>query len=102
MFNIGAVIIVFAFLLIIILLAVQLCRMPYLSDGKPRIRLNYILLALFAGVFGIHDFYAGYTNRGILAFILTLTWFGSIISAIMALYDIATVTHDAAGVRFKE
>ena len=35
MFNIGAVIIVFAFLLVIILLAVQLCRMPYLSDGKP-------------------------------------------------------------------
>ena len=72
------------------------------SDDPPKSRLTYILLALFVGLFGIHDFYAGYTNRGVIAFLLTLTWFGAIISAFMALYDIATVTHDAAGVRFKE
>lgn len=102
MFNLGAVIIVFAFLLVIILLAVQLCRMPYLSDGKPRIRLNYILLALFAGIFGLHDFYAGYKFRGMLALLLTLTFFGMFISAIMALYDIVNVTHDASGVKMKE
>ena len=72
------------------------------SDDPPKSRLTYILLALFVGLFGIHDFYAGYTNRGVIAFLLTLTWFGAIISAFMALYDMATVTHDAAGVRFKE
>ena len=53
---------------------------PYQSDGVPRSRLIYILLAI----------------------ILTVTVFGLIFSILMAFYDIITVTHDAAGVRFKE
>ena len=67
---------------------------PYQSDGVPRSRLIYILLALFGGT--------GYKRRGLLAIILTVTVFGLIFSILMAFYDIITVTHDAAGVRFKE
>ena len=55
-----------------------------------------------AGIFGLHDFYAGYKFRGMLALLLTLTFFGMFISAIMALYDIVNVTHDASGVKMKE
>ena len=79
-----------------------ICRTPYKSDGVPRSRLIYILLALFVGVLGIHNFYAGFKVRGAISIILTMTLVGVIVSAIMALIDIATVTHDAAGVRFKE
>ena len=75
---------------------------PYQSDGVPRSRLTYILLALFGGTLGLHNFYAGYKRRGLLAIILTVTVFGLIFSILMAFYDIITVTHDAAGIRFKE
>lgn len=78
------------------------CRKPYQSDGVPRSRLIYILLALFVGVLGIHNFYAGFKVRGVISVLLTITCVGVIVSVIMALIDIVTVTHDAAGVRFKE
>ncbi len=50
----------------------------------------YILFALFFGNLGIHDFYAGYTNEGVVKIVVTLTGlyliFGRVIqSAVLAL-----------------
>lgn len=61
----------------------------------------YIILALFFGLLGIHNFYAGRFLRGALQFIVTaaLGWFvvGLVITFIWALLDMFTVTTDGDG-----
>ena len=73
----------------------------------PRSRLVYILLAIFLGYLGIHNFYAGRTSHGAAQLAITLAscvlmcavigfvtiWF----SVIWAIIDIVTVTHDGQG-----
>ena len=88
--------------IVLIVVFWKISQTPYQSDGVPRSRLTYILLALFVGTLGLHSFYARYKRRGLLAIILTATVFGLVFSILMAFYDIITVTNDAAGVRFKE
>ena len=46
-----------------------------------------LLLAFFVGIFGIHNFYLGYTTRGIIQLVLTITLVGAPISAIWALIE---------------
>lgn len=62
-------------------------------------RIVYILLAIFLGSFGVHNFYAGYTKKAIIQLVITVATcgFGSIISWIWAIVDICTVTVDSAG-----
>jgi len=38
----------------------------------PKSRVAYILFALFFGSLGVHNFYAGYTGRGIAQLLITL------------------------------
>jgi TM2 domain-containing membrane protein YozV len=77
-------------------------------------RVAYVLLAIFLGELGIHNFYAGYTNRAIVQLVACIVvipiialitcgiglifyvglWIWNIIEA-------CTVTQDANGVRFK-
>jgi TM2 domain-containing membrane protein YozV len=70
----------------------------------PKSRLAYILLGIFLGSWGIHNFYAGYTNKAIIQLLISviscgiLTW----VSFIWAIVDIVTVTTDANGVRMIE
>mgnify|MGYP001745199592 CR=1 FL=1 len=45
------------------------------------------ILALFLGTLGIHNFYLGYTTRGIIQLVLTITLVGAPISAIWALIE---------------
>ena len=68
----------------------------------PKSRLAYILLALFIGSLGVHNFYAGYTGKGIAQLLLTLISFGflSPVVWIWAIVEICTVTKDAQGVDF--
>lgn len=66
-------------------------------------RVIYILLALFFGGFGIHDFYAGYYNRGLIKLLLTVllcAFCGFIVSIIWSVVDIFTIKEDADGYRF--
>ena len=62
----------------------------------------YIILGLFLGCLGIHNFYAGYYGRGAVQLVITvlLGWFiiGFIITALWALFEICTVKHDGAGI----
>ena len=59
----------------------------------------YIILGLFFGCLGVHNFYAGYHSRGAvqLAITLLLGWFiiGFVITAIWALIEICMITEDA-------
>lgn len=61
----------------------------------------YIILALFFGFFGIHNFYAGYNRTAVcqLLIVLLLGWIiiGFVITFIWILIDLFTTTHDAAG-----
>jgi hypothetical protein len=61
----------------------------------------YIILGLFLGCLGIHNFYAGYHGRGAAQLIITLLlgWviIGLVITGLWALIEICTVTEDAAG-----
>ena len=67
------------------------------ASREQKSRLAYILLGLFLGGFGVHDFYAGYKVNGIVKLVLALTMFGAIFSSIWALIDICTVSQDAQG-----
>lgn len=68
-----------------------------------RTRVAYILLGLFLGGLGIHNFYAGYHGRGIAQLLITLLlgWLiiGVVITGLWALIEVITVDTDATGVR---
>jgi len=46
-----------------------------------------LLLAFFLGALGIHNFYLGYTTKGIIQLILTITVIGAPIAAIWAFIE---------------
>lgn len=67
-------------------------------------RTAYILLGIFLGTLGIHNFFAGYTGRGI-AQLLTSVLIGWLIIPLLAVWiwvlvEICTVTTDANGMPF--
>ena len=67
-------------------------------------RTAYVLLGLFLGSLGIHNFYAGYTGRGVAQLLITLfgVWFCIPWVAVMVwvLVEVCSVTHDAQGNQF--
>lgn len=67
---------------------------------QQKSRLVYILLALFLGLLGIHNFYAGYTGTGLIQLVLSLTGFGAIAVVIWVILDILLTTKDGRGVPF--
>lgn len=58
---------------------------------EPKSKLIAGLLAIFLGVFGIHNFYLGYTNRGVTQLLLTtvgsLLFVGPFIAWVLALIE---------------
>jgi TM2 domain-containing membrane protein YozV len=66
-------------------------------------RLVYILLGVFLGPLGVHNFYAGYTSRAVTQLLITVCtlFIASIVTGIWALIEVCTVTTDASGVPFK-
>ena len=75
------------------------------ASGIPKKRSTYILLAVFFGGLGIHNFYAGYTGRGI-AQLLILIFTGWLILPAVAVFiwvlvEICSVTADAENIPFK-
>ena len=78
----------------------------------PKSRLAYILLALFLGGLGVHNFYAGFVGRGIaqiltnfvLALISVITFgFGAFLYVglfIWIIIEICMVTKDSKGIDF--
>ena len=60
---------------------------PQQGGVSPKGRLVAGLLGLFLGGLGVHNFYLGYTGRGICQLILTLTLVGIYISYIWAFIE---------------
>ena len=57
------------------------------AAGAPKQWIVALLLAFFLGPLGIHNFYLGYTTKGIIQLVLTLTFIGLIVSGIWAFID---------------
>jgi TM2 domain-containing membrane protein YozV len=65
-------------------------------------RVVYVLLAIFLGTFGAHNFYAGYMKRAILQLCITVLTcsVGGIVIWIWAIVEACTVNHDDNGLEF--
>lgn len=69
---------------------------------EPKNKWVYILLGLFLGEFGIHNFYTGYIGRGVVKLLLTILSFCFLcwLSWIWAIVEICTIRIDSRGVPF--
>ncbi len=61
------------------------------QDSAPKSQLVALLLAISLGGFGLHRFYLGYTTRGIVMLLLTLSLVGSIVTFILTIIDIINI-----------
>lgn len=79
-------------------------QMAWLTPTGPRqkSRLKFILLGIFLGWFGIHNFYAGYVKRGMFQLALTVLtlFYGSFVTWIWAIVEICTVDRDSHNTTF--
>ena len=79
-------------------------QMPQMNPmaATAKSRTVYVLLAIFLGALGVHNFYAGYTGRGIAQLLITLLTMGwaAEISWIWAIIEAITVKNDAKGIPF--
>lgn len=68
----------------------------------PKSRLAYILLGLFLGGLGVHNFYAGYNGKGIAQLLMSILSFGILTPVvwIWVIVEIITVTKDVKGIPF--
>lgn len=68
--------------------------------ARPKNRVTYILLGVFLGIFGAHNFYAGYTARAIAQLSITLCtlFFGAIVSWIWAIVELCVVDRDSRNI----
>jgi TM2 domain-containing membrane protein YozV len=69
--------------------------------GPPKSRAAYILLGVFLGLFGVHNFYAGYTTRGAIQLCITIgtLFVGGIVSWIWAIVEVCIVDRDSQNVQ---
>jgi TM2 domain-containing membrane protein YozV len=70
---------------------------------KPKSRVAYILLAVFLGCFGVHNFYAGRVVPGVIQLLVTILsgFILSFATWIWAVVEAATVKADGKNVPFK-
>ena len=63
-------------------------------------KVAFVLLGVFLGSLGIHNFYIGRTKQGVIQLLITVLSAGmlSIVSWIWAIVDICNVNADANGV----
>jgi TM2 domain-containing membrane protein YozV len=74
----------------------------YYPVAQPKTRVIFVLLGIFLGVFGIHNFYAGYVKKGTIQLCVTLLscFYAALLSWIWAIIEICTVNKDAEGTQF--
>jgi TM2 domain-containing membrane protein YozV len=75
---------------------------PTAYGRSQKSRTAYIVLGIFLGALGIHNFYAGYVGRGIGQLCLTIFTLGylGVISWIWAIIEICIVEKDSTGLNF--
>ena len=84
-----------------VLFAAPPAREP-LAQQLPKSRIGFILLGIFFGSLGAHNFYAGYYKRAAaqLAISVLTVFYGSIVSWIWAIVEVCTVDRDARNISF--
>jgi TM2 domain-containing membrane protein YozV len=72
------------------------------SLHPPKSRTAFIVLGIFLGAFGAHNFYAGYTGKAVGQLCLTILSFFylAVASWIWAVIEICIIEKDSAGIRF--
>ncbi len=73
-----------------------------LGQGVAKSQTVYVILGILLGCFGVHDFYAGYTGKGVAQLLITVLSCGAAawVSWIWAIIEICTVHNDAKGIPF--
>lgn len=74
----------------------------YALPRPPKSRTTFILLGVFLGMLGVHNFYAGYTGRAVgqlCLSVLTAGWL-AVVSWIWAIVEICVVDKDGVGIQF--
>ena len=68
----------------------------------PRSRTGFILLGVFLGALGVHNFYAGYVGKGVgqLCLSLLTLGYGAVISWVWAIVEICVIDKDGFGTPF--
>ena len=74
----------------------------YYQTPQPKTRVIFVLLGIFLGAFGIHNFYAGYVKKGTIQLCVTLLscFYASLVSWVWAIIEICMVNKDAEGTQF--
>jgi TM2 domain-containing membrane protein YozV len=74
----------------------------YVQGRQPKSRTTYIVLGIFLGALGAHNFYSGYTGRAIgqLCLSVLTLFYLAIISWIWAIVEICVVDKDSSGIQF--
>ena len=74
------------------------------TQTQSKSRLTYVLLGVFLGTLGIHNFYAGYTGRAIAQLLISifLGWLIIPIFAVLiwAIIEVIAIKNDAQGANF--
>ena len=74
----------------------------YYRPPQPKTRVLFVLLGVFLGVFGVHNFYAGYVKKGTIQLCLTVLtcFYGGLLSWLWAIVEVCTINKDAEGTQF--
>jgi len=74
----------------------------YYAAPQPKTRVIFVLLGIFLGALGVHNFYAGYTKKAAIQLCVTLLscFYGAVISWPWAIIEICVVNKDAEGTQF--
>jgi TM2 domain-containing membrane protein YozV len=72
------------------------------SSGAAKSRVAFVLLGVFLGFFGLHNFYAGYNKKGAIQLALTiLTFFyAAAVSWVWAIVEVCVINEDSEGELF--
>ena len=72
------------------------------AERRSKSRTTFIVLGIFLGMLGVHNFYAGYTGKAVGQLCLSVLTVGylAIASWIWAIIEICIVEKDSAGIQF--
>jgi TM2 domain-containing membrane protein YozV len=80
---------------------------PYVAPGiaytlPPKSRTTFIVLGIFLGMFGVHNFYAGYTGKAVGQLCLTILTlgYGALVAWPWAIVEICITDRDSQGTLF--
>jgi TM2 domain-containing membrane protein YozV len=72
------------------------------SNARAKSRVAFVLLGIFLGIFGMHNFYAGYNKKAAIQLALTiLTFFyAAVVTWVWAIIEVCVVNQDSEGEQF--